>query len=86
MSDAVVITVTLPVETGARLTELARATEQDAEALVRGAIERMVAEESDRLERVATGLREAAAGNVVPGEQVHTWMRSWFSDDELPPP
>jgi predicted transcriptional regulator len=27
-----------------------------------------------------------AQGNVVSGDAVHAWLRSWGSADELPPP
>jgi predicted transcriptional regulator len=49
-------------------------------------IERLVAEDGDRLARVAEGFDEADAGAGVDGERVHGWMKSWFTDDELPRP
>lgn len=80
------ITVEVPAETGARLEALAGATAHSRDALVLQAIERLVAEEGDRLARVAAGSREAETGEGVEGEQVHAWMRSWYTDDELPRP
>ena len=32
------------------------------------------------------GLDDVAAGRTVSGEAVLAWMRSWFTDTELPPP
>ncbi len=86
MAEGVLISIEVPAETGTRLDALVRATKRDRTTLVLEAIERLVAEDSDRLARVAEGFDEADAGAGVDGERVHGWMRSWFTDDELPRP
>lgn len=39
-----------------------------------------------RWEETLEALEQVERGEVIPGEAVHTWMRSWGSPDELPPP
>ncbi len=34
----------------------------------------------------AEGLADLEAGRTVSGEAVVRWIRSWFTDDELPTP
>lgn len=34
----------------------------------------------------AEGLADIEAGRTVSGEAVVRWIRSWFTDNELPPP
>ncbi|WP_174301853.1 CopG family transcriptional regulator [Caulobacter sp. S45] len=34
----------------------------------------------------AEGLADIEAGRTVSGEAVVRWIRSWFTDDELPTP
>ena len=34
----------------------------------------------------AEGEADAKAGRVVPHEAVKAWLKSWGTDDELPPP
>ena len=34
----------------------------------------------------AEGLADIEAGRTVSGEAVERWIRSWFTDHELPPP
>ncbi len=35
---------------------------------------------------VHEGLDDVAAGRVISGEAVLAWMKSWFTENELPPP
>ena len=44
--------------------------------------------DEDRAFRAAVreGLAELDAGRSIPAEAVETWVKSWDSDHELPPP
>jgi predicted transcriptional regulator len=37
-------------------------------------------------EAIEQGLADADAGRVVPHEEVERWLRSWGTENELPPP
>lgn len=39
-----------------------------------------------KLAEIEAGLAEADAGETVPHEKVATWLRSWGTENELPPP
>ena len=39
-----------------------------------------------KLTEIETGLAEAEAGETVPHEKVVAWLRSWGTENELPPP
>jgi len=53
-----------------------------------GAVEPAVEEgyEEWKLAEIETGLVEAEAGETVPHEKVAAWLRSWGTENELPPP
>lgn len=42
--------------------------------------------EQSRWQETLTAMESVAKGAVVSGEAVHTWLQSWGTDDELPPP
>lgn len=43
-------------------------------------------QEQARWRETLEAMESVAQGNVVSGEAVHAWLRSWGSTDELPPP
>ncbi len=48
-------------------------------------IERLSAEQ-ERWQETLQAMDSVAHGNVTSGDAVHEWLRSWGSDNELPPP
>ena len=42
--------------------------------------------EQTRWQDTLAAMESAAQGKVVAAEEVHAWIRSWGSSDELPPP
>ena len=42
--------------------------------------------EQARWQETLTAMESVAQGHVADAEEVHTWLRSWGSADELPPP
>lgn len=43
-------------------------------------------QEQVRWQETLRAMESVAQGKMVPGEAVHTWLRSWGGPDELPPP
>lgn len=43
-------------------------------------------QEQARWRETLNAMESVAQGKVVSGEAVHTWLRSWGSSQELPPP
>jgi predicted transcriptional regulator len=43
-------------------------------------------EQEHQLEQIREGLADAAAGRVVPHDEVARWLASWGTQNELPPP
>jgi predicted transcriptional regulator len=43
-------------------------------------------EQEHQLEQIREGLADAAAGRVVPHDEVARWLASWGTENELPPP
>jgi len=42
--------------------------------------------EQARWQKTLKAMESVAQGKAVSGEAVHTWLRSWGTSDELPPP
>ena len=42
--------------------------------------------EQKRWAETLQAMETVASGSVVDGEQVHAWLQSWGTDEELPPP
>jgi predicted transcriptional regulator len=48
-------------------------------------IERLSLEQT-RWQETLQAMESVASGQAVAGETVHSWLRSWGTSDELPPP
>lgn len=42
--------------------------------------------EQQRWEDTLEGLEDIRMGRVVDGDKVHAWLKSWGTENELPPP
>jgi predicted transcriptional regulator len=80
------LSVRLPAEIGARLDRLARETSISKSRLAKDAIVAYLDEQEHQLERIREGLADAAAGRVIPHDEVARWLESWGTENELPPP
>jgi predicted transcriptional regulator len=69
-----------------KLESLAEATQRSKSFLAAAALERYITEESWQLAEIKEGMRQAAAGLVISGEDMDKWLASWGTDHELPPP
>lgn len=48
-------------------------------------VERQSLEQS-RWQETLIAIESVARGKLIPGDDVHSWLRSWGSSDEIPPP
>jgi predicted transcriptional regulator len=80
------LSVRLPAEIGDRLDRLARDISTSKSKLSKDAIVAYLDEQEHQLERIREGLADAAAGRVVPDDEVARWLESWGTEGELPPP
>ncbi|PKM16582.1 MAG: transcriptional regulator [Gammaproteobacteria bacterium HGW-Gammaproteobacteria-2] len=84
-----VTTVRLQPELEEHLDALASRLQRSKSWLINQAlseyIERQTLEQS-RWQETLKAMEAVAQGKVVSGEAVHTWLQSWGSPNELPPP
>ena len=88
MSQAATATLTLqiPVVLEERLEEVAQATDRSMSSLAREALRSFLDLYEWQTEAIRRGIEDADAGRLVEHESVATWLESWGSDPELPPP
>lgn len=86
IADTTTLTVRLSQSTKDRLDALSKRTKRSRSVLASEAIEAFIELNGWQIEGIEAALREADAGLVVPHEEVVAWVRSWGTDDELPPP
>lgn len=84
-----VTTVRLPPETEQQLDALAQKLDRSKGWLINQALKEYV--ERQRLEQVRwrealEAIEAASQGRVIAADQVHDWLKSWGTKDELPPP
>jgi predicted transcriptional regulator len=84
-----VTTVRLQPEVEQNLQAMAISLQRSKSWLINQAIKEYMERQNIEQERWAQTLQameSVAQGNVASGESVHTWLQSWGSDNELPPP
>lgn len=84
-----VTTVRLQPEVESGLEAMADRLQRSKNWLVNQAIREFVARqdlEQSRWSDTLSALESAAQGKLVSGQAVHTWLESWGSSEELPPP
>jgi predicted transcriptional regulator len=83
------VTLDLDMETDARLRALAKLRGQEKSGVVSDAIALLDLFETEEL-NIEEDLRRLRAfeqsGEAVPLDDVKTWVRSWGTQNELPPP
>jgi len=84
-----VTTVRLQPEVETGLEAMADKLHRSKNWLINQAIREFVARqelEQSRWKETLTAMESVAQGKVVSGQAVHSWLESWGSTDELPPP
>ena len=69
-----------------RADRMAAAMERSRGWIIEKALERYLDAEEQDIEEVRQALADMDAGAVVDGDEVHRWMDSWGSGNELPRP
>lgn len=84
-----VTTVRLPPETEKELDALAERLDRSKGWIINQALAEYVQRqnlEQARWKETLEAMEAVARGRVVDSEDVHKWLRSWGSEDELRPP
>lgn len=86
MSDTDVVTVRLDRSLKEKLNALAKATRRSNSFLAAEAIANYVESQEWQLAAIREGLADAERGALIDHDEIEAWVRSWGTDDELPPP
>ncbi len=84
-----VTTVRLNPDAERELASIAERTRRSKSWLINRAVEEFIERErldQERWKQTLEAVESAAKGNVVAAEPVHTWLRSWGSDEESESP
>ena len=68
------------------LDRLAAATGRSRDELAEEAIRDLLDYEAWKEAKIQRAIEQADRGDMVPHEEVSRWLKSWGSDEELPPP
>ncbi len=68
------------------LEELARQEERPLSQVAVRALRAYVKAQKERRAAIEEAMRQADEGRFISAEAIHEWMRSWDTDDKLPPP
>lgn len=80
------VTLEIPDEVAALLREAAAARGVAEGAVAAEAIALFTRHEHDMEQRIAEGRADIAAGRSVDHAEVRRWLRSWGTEEALPPP
>lgn len=87
MSDVFSLTVELPQEIGAKLSEMARDANRSEAELASEAIASFIEHEAEQIARIRRALADARSGSPgITHAEIERWIDSWDTDHELPPP
>jgi RHH-type rel operon transcriptional repressor/antitoxin RelB len=82
-----VVTTRVKPETKAKLRAIAESTKRSEAYLANEAIEAFVEVNDWQVREIKLALDDARGGEPeVPHERMVEWLKSWGTDDELPPP
>lgn len=68
------------------LEELARQEERPLSQVAVRALRAHVKAQKERRAAIEEAMRQADAGLFISAQAIHDWMRSWDTENELPPP
>lgn len=87
MAETASLTIDLPREYLEQLSALALSTNQSMSALAGEALVAYLDLQQWQVEAIREAIEEADSGaEPIEHEAVAAWLRSWGTDDELPPP
>ena len=80
------ISLRIDPELKRELEELARREERPLSQVAVRALRAYVKAQKERRTAIEEAMRQADEGCFISAQAIHDWMRSWDTDDELPPP
>jgi predicted transcriptional regulator len=80
------LSVRLKPEIKRRLARLAKASGRTSNFLISDAVESYVADQERLLAETRQADRQVASGHYIKHEDMKTWLLSWGTKHELPPP
>lgn len=83
---SVPFTFRMDVDTKTRLEKEAELEDRSASNIAQRAIERYLDAKAYKRECIREAIAEADKGIFISEEAMMAWMRSWGTDNELPPP
>lgn len=81
-----VLSVRLSAETKKKLEKSAKAAKRSKSFIAAEAIEAYLEEEAWNIRQIKLGLADAAAGRLVPHEEVSAWLKTWGKPGEKKAP
>jgi predicted transcriptional regulator len=84
-----VTTIRLGQESEERLQALVETLQRSKSWIINEALREFIErkeQEQVRWEETLAAMESVAKGDVVAGEEVHAWLRSWGSDEEIATP
>lgn len=84
-----VTTVRLQADIEVGLEDLAEKLQRSKSWVINQALKEFVERQQrdqSRWHETLDAIESVAQGKLIPGEDVHKWLRSWGARDELPPP
>jgi len=86
MPATTTLTIRVPEDLKRRLDQLAKAADRSRSWLAADALRHYVEDQQWQLAEIESGMRDAAAGRVIPHEKVERWLKSWGGKRKLRPP
>ena len=80
------LSIRLKPATKKRLARLAKVSGRSSNFLISDAVESYVADQERIAAEIRAAERDVASGHYIPHEDMKTWLLSWGTDQELPPP
>ncbi len=81
------MTVRIPLEISSKLDGLARDTKRSKAYLAGEAISSYVERNAWQIARIKESLEDAKSGTAgIPHAEMERWVKSWGTNNELPPP
>ncbi len=85
-SKAQTFSVRLPDDVRKQVDELARITKRSRSFIVKEAVESYVRDRSAYVQELDEAVASTESGYGHSGEQIHNWMNSWGTENELAAP
>lgn len=86
MESSDTLTLSLPADVADRLDRVAKDSRVSRSALALRALTAWLEDEEAKRAAIIEGLEQVQSGRTIPDAKVRAWLRSWGTENELPPP